>query len=219
MSHTIELHDLLPAVFAGDSRNRQTVGSQIWCQDVTLHAPGRYTIMAGSGTGKSSLVSFIYGLRDDYHGTITLDGKDIRRFTTADWSHVRRERLALLPQEMRLFGELTVLENIEIKNRLTGCKNLVEIEELLETAGIADKRDEPVERLSIGQQQRVAIIRAVCQPFDFLLLDEPVSHLDRINNEIVSQIVEQEAGRRGAAIISTSVGNSIALENAAVLNL
>lgn len=219
MSHTIELHDLLPEVFAGDSGNKKTTGSDVWCHDVTLEAPGRYLVVAGSGTGKSSLVSFIYGLRDDYRGEIILDGTDIRRFSTADWSLVRREKLAILPQEMRLFGELSVIENIEIKNRLTGYKSLREIKEMLEMTGIADKRDEPVSRLSIGQQQRVAIIRAICQPFRFLLLDEPVSHLDEANNAIVASLVEHEATRQGAAVISTSVGNHLALDGAVFIRL
>ena len=61
----------------------------------------------------------------------------------------------------------------------------------------------------IGQQQRVAIIRALCQPFDFILLDEPVSHLDNQNNRVISELVMSEALKQGAGIISTSVGNNL----------
>lgn len=80
-----------------------------------------------------------------------------------------------------------------------------------EQLGIASRRDYPAARLSIGQQQRVAIIRAICQPFDFMLLDEPVSHLDAANNRIAADLITEEAARQGAAIISTSVGNHIDL--------
>ena len=83
----------------------------------------------------------------------------------------------------------------------------------------SDKRDTPAALLSIGQQQRVAMIRALCQPFEFLLLDEPVSHLDDRNNETVASLVDEEAQRQGAAIITTSVGNHLAINNAEILKL
>ena len=67
-------------------------------------------------------------------------------------------------------------------------------------------------RLSIGQQQRVAIIRTLCQPCDFILLDEPVSHLDAANNRIVAQMVTDEARSQGAGVISTSVGNNVMIK-------
>ena len=82
----------------------------------------------------------------------------------------------------------------------------------MERLGIASRRDYPAGRMSIGQQQRVAIIRSVCQPFDFLLLDEPVSHLDEENNRIAAALIAEEAERQGAGIISTSVGNHLLLD-------
>ncbi len=69
----------------------------------------------------------------------------------------------------------------------------------------------PAGQLSVGQQQRVAIVRALCQPFNFLLLDEPVSHLDERNNAAVARIIETEARENHAAVIATSVGNKIQL--------
>ena len=77
--------------------------------------------------------------------------------------------------------------------------------------GIDSRRNYPVGRMSIGQQQRAGIIRAICQPFDFILLDEPVSHLDEENNRKAAEIIMAEAQRQGAGIISTSVGNPLLL--------
>ena len=77
----------------------------------------------------------------------------------------------------------------------------------------------PVSTLSIGQQQRVAIIRTLCQPFDFILLDEPVSHLDSENNRAVSQLVKSESTANHAAIISTSVGNNLMIDNHIIVKL
>ena len=87
------------------------------------------------------------------------------------------------------------------------------------TLGISDKVNSLVQHLSIGQQQRVAIIRTLCQPCDFIVLDEPVSHLDEANNAIVARLVESEAQRQGAGIIATSVGNNLLLNNLIELKL
>ena len=114
---------------------------------------------------------------------------------------------------------MTVAQNIELKNISTCHKSSGQIKDLLERVGIAEKRDVAVGKLSIGQMQRVALVRAVCQPFDFIFLDEPVSHLDARNNRIVADIVGEEADRQGAGIIATSVGNHLLLENAQFVSL
>ena len=72
--------------------------------------------------------------------------------------------------------------------------------------GIADKMNERVALLSFGQQQRVAMIRALAQPFDFLVADEPVSHLDERNAQAMASLLCAEAKRQGAAVIITSIG-------------
>ena len=165
------------------------------------------------------MLSFIFGLRNDYNGEILFDGTDIRTISVPQWCDIRTSTISLLPQDMGLFPELTVAQNIELKNNRTGHKSGVQIEELLERLGIAGKRDVAVGKLSIGQMQRVALVRAVCQPFDFIFLDEPVSHLDARNNRIVADIVGEEADRQGAGIIATSVGNHLLLENAQFVSL
>ena len=188
------------------------IHSNVWLQDITLERDKRYLISAESGTGKSSMCSYIYGYRQDYSGTIAFDGQDIRLLTVAQWCDIRQRHVAYLPQDMRLFGELTAMENVELKNRLTGFKSREDIIKLFEALGIADKVDSLASKLSIGQQQRVAIVRALCQPCDFILLDEPVSHLDDENNRIVADIIAQEADRQGAGVIATSVGNHLKMD-------
>lgn len=203
------MHNALPAVFAG----RPDTGSEVWLRELTLERGRRYLVAAESGTGKSSLCAYIYGYRNDYSGRLCFDGRDVRELTVAEWCQVRREHIAYLPQDMRLFPELTALENVELKNRLSGnLKSMGEIEACFERLGIADKLHSPAGRLSIGQQQRVAIVRTLCQRADFFLLDEPVSHLDEANNAIVAAMVSEEAERQGAGIISTSVGNNVMIK-------
>lgn len=210
MIATIRLRGVLPEVFAGERRGSASPG-EVWLGDVTFERGGLYLVEATSGAGKSSLCSFLYGNRGDYAGTIEFDGRDVRQLSIADWCRVRREDIALLPQEMRLFPELTAMENILVKNRLTGFKTGAEIRRMLDRLGILHKADALVGRMSIGQQQRVALVRTLCQPCSFMLLDEPVSHLDADNNAIAAALVAEEAARQGAAIIATSVGNRVSL--------
>lgn len=194
--------------------------SRIWDSSSFSFKRGcRICIHAESGGGKSSLLSFIYGNRRDYLGEIFFDGKNIKDFDINQWCEIRKKSIALLPQEMRLFPELSVLENIQLKNSLTQCKTQTEILEILSLLGIDDKKNTPVSKLSIGQQQRVAIVRTLCQPFDFIFLDEPVSHLDEKNNRLVANLVKKEAFKNNAGIITTSVGNHLLLDHPEFIKL
>lgn len=205
---TITLEGVLPDAFADDPHAGE---SELWRREVTFRKGEYYLIEAASGTGKSSLCAFLYGSRSDYSGRILFDGEACRAFSAARWGDVRRRSLSMLFQDLRLFGELTVAENIALKNDLTGFRTAGEIERLLDAAGIAGKRDTPAARLSFGQQQRAAFVRCLCQPFDFVLLDEPVSHLDAANGEALAALLLEEARRQGAGVIVTSVGSRLGL--------
>jgi len=220
MIETISLRNVLPRVFRDRAADPSVKSSQLWlCEQRDFRRGERYVVEAESGTGKSSLCSFIYGSRRDYDGRILFDGDDISGFGIGRWCELRRRSIAYLPQEMGLFPELSVMENIMIKNRLTDFRSETEIRAMLERLEIAEKADVPAALLSVGQQQRVAIVRALCQPFDFLLLDEPVSHLDARNNMVVATLVDEEATRLGAGVIATSVGNKIRLPEFNLLTL
>ena len=205
----------MPKVFVGEPERH----SEVWHKDLVLKRGELIIIAAESGTGKSSLCSYIFGSRRDYVGEILFDGKDISNFTIGEWQAIRRESLAYLPQELGLFPELTAMENIMLKNDLTGYASEDQIANWLRRLGIDSRSDFPVGKMSVGQQQRVGIIRAVCQPFDFILLDEPVSHLDEGNNRIAAEIIVEVAQKQGAAIIATSVGNHLMIEAQKILNL
>jgi ABC-type lipoprotein export system ATPase subunit len=112
----------------------------------------------------------------------------------------------MLFQDLRLFPELTAWENVWIKNNLTGYKKRKEIRSLFDALDVGDKLNVQVQKLSYGQQQRVAFIRALCQPYDFIFLDEPLSHLDDENSALVSRMLAEEIEKQEAGMIVTSVG-------------
>lgn len=212
---TIHLSGMLPKVFLSES----IPDSDVWRSELTFERGKFYLVEAASGGGKSSLCSYIFGARIDYDGTLRFGTVDASALGMDQWQELRRRNIAYLPQELSLFPELTALQNIKLKNSLTGWKTDAEIEEWLRMLGIEARRDYPVGKMSIGQQQRVGIIRALCQPFDFILLDEPVSHLDGGNNRIAASMIVEEARRQGAGIISTSVGNPLLIDEYIKLKL
>lgn len=204
----ITIQNALPQVFAG----KDYIDSDVWHKDVEFEKGHFYLIEAGSGTGKSSLCSYIYGYRNDYEGIITFDGNNIRNLNVKDWVELRKRSLSMLFQDLRLFTELTAMENVLLKNALTGFKKKKEIKDLFYELGIGDKMNVEVGKMSFGQQQRVALIRALCQPFDFLFLDEPVSHLDEINAKNMARVLTEEAMKQGAGVVVTSIGKHLELD-------
>lgn len=210
----IKLHNVLPAVFSD-----LEIKSQVWKQNVTFLKGKKYMIEAASGTGKTSLCKFIYGNRNDYSGSILFNDVDIKTYSINEWSKNRTMHLAFLQQDMRLFSELSVIDNIMIKNKLTDYKTYMEIISMLQQLELDNKANSPANQLSLGQQQRVAVVRALCQPFSFLILDEPVSHLDEYSNNLVSSLVEKEITQHEAGLIVTSVGNIMNVEFDEILYL
>ncbi len=205
--NTIALKNIIPAPLGGLLDN-----SKIWGQSLTFEQGARYHIFAPSGKGKSTFIHIIYGLRTDFAGSLSVCGKTTDLLSSEDWATLRTRQLAIVFQDLRLFLQFTALENIQLKNQLTNHKSEKEIRAMAGRLGIADLLDRSCEQLSYGQRQRVAIIRAVCQPFDFILLDEPFSHLDTENTKLASQLLEKECLANGAGLLITSLGK---LENKA----
>ncbi len=194
----IELHDLKPRYMS----ESEISGSDIYLQSFVLFEQGRsYMVCAKSGHGKSSLLNFIYGSNTQYDGTIDFIGLE----SYLDSTYMRTSVLSYLFQDLCLFSELTAMENVQLKNNLTHFKTDVEIGDMLDAILPADKKNQPVATLSLGQRQRVAAVRALCQPFKFILLDEPFSHLDNDNAAAVAKMVSEEVRRQGAGMIVTAL--------------
>jgi ABC-type lipoprotein export system ATPase subunit len=192
--------------------NKSDLVSEVWNQNVVFEKGKTYLIEAESGQGKSTFCSYVLGYRHDFSGSVMFDDTDIKKLKISDWVEIRKKQVSYLFQELRLFPELTAYENIEIKNKLTGFKSRQQIEQWFEMLGISDKLNSKVGLMSFGQQQRVAMIRALVQPFDFILADEPISHLDDNNANIMGQMMMDEAKAQGAGVIVTSIGKHVDLQ-------
>lgn len=172
--------------------------NSLWRKDTTLAAGKNHIIYAPSGTGKTSLMAFIFGMRSDFEGEILLDGINVKRISLSQWAEIRATKLSLIMQDLRLIPGLSVGENLLLKNQLTLHKNEKQIKEMLDALGMADKWKQKSGTLSLGQRQRVAIVRALLQPFELLLMDEPFSHIDRENIRKASALMMQECANNKA---------------------
>lgn len=209
--NTIALNGVLPRAFSGGEERARFSGSDVFLSNFKFERGTNYCLNATSGMGKTSLCSFIFGARTDYEGRILFNDTDVSSYDILQWCEVRRGHLAYLPQELDIFDELTALDNVLLKNRLTDYRTEAEIRQMFHRLEIENRLDFPAGRMSVGQRQRVAVIRAICQPFDFIMLDEPVSHLDEANNRICSEMIVEAAQANEAGVIFTSVGNPLLL--------
>ncbi|WP_390899846.1 ATP-binding cassette domain-containing protein [Segatella oulorum] len=212
----IIFQSVVPQVFESQ---KEALHSEVWNRELTFEKGKLYLIEAASGRGKSTFCSYVLGYRHDYSGQVLFNDVPTSTFKVRDWVEARRLHISHLFQELRLFPELTAFENIVIKNKLTNFKSQEQIATWFEQLGIADKMHERIGRMSFGQQQRVALIRALVQPFDFLLVDEPISHLDDKNAAVMAEMMMKEAREQGAGVLVTSIGKHMDLPYERVVKL
>jgi ABC-type lipoprotein export system ATPase subunit len=194
---TIQLLQVLPEYFEEDRKEQ----SEVWGKDLQFKKGEYIKIVAPSGSGKSSLVHFLYGIRREYAGDILYGDKNIRELSVEGFAKIRKDNFSIVFQDLRLFPEQTVRENIELKRQLNPFHPPEKIDDMAQRLGIKSKLSSKCRICSYGEQQRVAIIRSLMQPFDFLLLDEPFSHLDDNNSQKAMQLMLEEAQARNASII------------------
>ncbi len=200
----IVLDHIMPAPLA----SIQHSADSIWGNHISLDAGKKILLNASSGKGKSTFTTTIAGLRDDYAGTLTYDGKDIKHFGPDEWTAIRISKLSVVYQDLQLFPKLSVRENLLLKNSLTDVFSEMQLIQLLERLEIDNKWEQQCGLLSMGQQQRVAIVRAMAQPFMWLIMDEPFSHLDVENTKRSLEIIHERTVEQGAGFVLTTLGDS-----------
>ena len=193
----ITLQELVPEYINKDNIS----SSQVWGNKVVINKGEHLHIVAPSGSGKTSLIHFIYGLRKDYKGSITYDENNIKELSTESFSSFRQNKISIIFQDLRFFEDQSARENIEIKRILSPYYKPGVIEDFARKLGVVNKLDQQIKTCSYGEQQRIAIIRSLVQPFDFLLLDEPYSHLDEDNRIKAMKLIYEECEKRKAAMV------------------
>lgn len=200
----IHLKNIMPKPLASIQHSSES----IWGNEIEIAGGKKIMLNASSGKGKSTFTSVLFGLRNDYEGQLLFDGVDTKSFSAHDWTEIRKSKLSVVFQDLQLFPGLTVKENLEIKNNLTHTFKQEELKEMLNQLGIVEKWEQKCGILSMGQQQRVAIIRALAQPFETLILDEPFSHLDVENSSIALELINNRCNQISAGFVLTSLGDT-----------
>ncbi len=194
----------------------------IWNTDFSFKSGEMYQIIAPSGKGKSTLVGLLAGTRGDFLGRLILEGQLSTEFSPMKWSQWRALTCSVVFQDLQLFQNLTALQNLTLTSEInqihsknqTPSTHIQSVETLTEWAtflGVEAKLNQPVALLSFGQMQRIAILRALNRPFNWIVLDEPFSHLDQTNANIALNLIQKVATQQNAGIIITALDDRYAL--------
>jgi putative ABC transport system ATP-binding protein len=162
------------------------------CNDVSLDVkPGEFLgILGPSGSGKSSLLYLLSGLKNPTNGTIKLHGRDLQTLSDTDRAELRRKHFGFVFQQPFLLGYLTALENILAISPTSKQR----AEDLLAELGLKDKLQRLPHELSGGERQRVCVARALINQPEVIFADEPTAALDHANGEQVVQLINQNRG-------------------------
>ncbi|MEM6282311.1 MAG: ABC transporter ATP-binding protein [Chloroflexota bacterium] len=169
--------------------------------DLDIHRGEFFVMLGRSGSGKSTLLNLLSGVDLVDAGAITIDGTDITKLTEKQRTLYRRDNIGIIFQFFNLIPTLTVLENITLPLELRG-KHRKDAEQravaLLERVGLADRTETFPDKLSGGEQQRIAIARALVTEPAIVIADEPTGNLDEDTGESVLGLLlelTRDAGR------------------------
>ena len=218
----IEFNGIIPHPLA-----EYVTENSIWNSTFKFTQGNKYQIVAPSGKGKSTLVGIIAGTRGDFDGNLLFDGQNTSQFKPIRWSQWRANECSIVFQDLQLFPKLTVLQNLFLMNEIQSAHNNKsnnnQTKETLydwaKQLSIESKMDVLVGNLSFGQMQRDAILRALNRPFQWIVLDEPFSHLDAENSKIALDLITIIASNRNAGIIITALDSRFSIEGYTTVNI
>jgi putative ABC transport system ATP-binding protein len=160
---------------------------------------GEFVVVLGrSGCGKSTLLNLLAGLDRPDQGRIRVSGHAFEAMDDRALTLLRRRRLGLIFQAYNLVPTLSVAENVALPLELNGGADGQRVADWLTRVGLADFGDAMPDQLSGGEQQRVAVARALVHEPEFIMADEPTGNLDLANAERVVALLDdlcREAGR------------------------
>lgn len=170
--------------------------------DFSLQKGEHWLLLGQSGSGKTTLLHLLGGLLSPESGSILVGDTDLGQLRASALDQFRGKNIGIVFQKSHFVRALTVGENLMLAQQLAGIKpNRERANELLERLNIADKLRLKPDRLSIGEQQRAAIARALINQPPIILADEPTSALDDQNAAEVIDLLEEQADALGSTLL------------------
>lgn len=161
---------------------------------------GEFVVVAGaSGAGKSTILNILGGMDSPSSGQIIVDGKYINNYSNKELITYRRYDIGFVFQFYNLVQNLTAKENVELATQI--CKEPLDIDEVMEAVGLADRKDNFPAQLSGGEQQRVAIARALAKNPKLLLCDEPTGALDYNTGKAILKLLQDTCRKMKMTVI------------------
>lgn len=202
----IQLENLVPIPLRDKILSRT---SDVWNQAVTFPTGSFVKIKAPSGTGKTTLVHYLYHIRYDYTGRVLIDGQPWSNYKKDQVARMRQQQVSVIFQDLRIFEQLSARENIELKRVMTPNPYCTpeKVADMAARLNVSHILAQSGKTLSYGERQRIAIIRALVQPFEWLIMDEPFSHLDDANAQKAADLIAEECRARKAGFILTDLDN------------
>ena len=193
----IELRGVSKTVSSGDSS--LTILHPV---DLSIAASQRVAIVGPSGSGKSTLLGLIAGLDAPSSGQIFIDGVDITALDEDNLAQLRGSKIGFIFQSFHLIPSLTAMENILVPLEIAGVSNArVKAHTLLEEVGLVNRGHHYPSQLSGGEQQRIAIARALANEPSIVLADEPTGNLDSANGGHIIELLLEVNRSRGTTIV------------------
>ncbi|MFK7924724.1 MAG: ABC transporter ATP-binding protein [Bacteroidia bacterium] len=173
--------------------------------------PGESLLILGrSGTGKTTLLQLLAGLRKPDAGSVMIGQTDLAALSSQQLDSFRGKNIGLVFQRSHFVRSLNVRDNLLLAQQLAGlAKDLERIRFLLSRVELSDKLLQKTQNLSVGEQQRVAIVRAILNKPRLILADEPTSALDDQNCEEVFRLLSIQAKQEEAALIIVTHDNRL----------
>jgi len=170
--------------------------------DLSIAASQRVAIVGPSGSGKSTLLGLIAGLDAPSSGQIFIDGIDITALDEDNLAQLRGSKIGFIFQSFHLIPSLTAMENILVPLEIAGVSNArVKAHALLEEVGLVNRGHHYPSQLSGGEQQRIAIARALANEPSIVLADEPTGNLDSANGGHIIELLLEVNRSRGTTIV------------------
>jgi putative ABC transport system ATP-binding protein len=190
--------------------------------DLSVERRERVAIVGPSGSGKSTLLNLIGGIDRPDAGTVRVGGAELTSMSERDRTLFRRRHLGFVFQLLNLIPTLTVLENLLLPLELNGQNGAGardRASSLLEEVGLADRADTLPDRLSGGEQQRVAVARAIAHKPGLVLADEPTGNLDEDSGERVIGLLERLVQSDGLTLVLVTHSSELAARMDRVLRV